>query len=286
MVIKHVLSPRLQNLPLDKEREFLNSLEKHNPLPPHIKVQRLALNQISAEILTHPKAPSDQAILYFHGGAYNLGSCNSHRGLAAAMAQATQMQVLFPEYRLAPEFPFPAALDDALSAYQYLVNKGIPAKNIILMGDSAGGGLAIACAIALKDKGQAAPRALICFSPWVDLNHRGESIQSHADKDPVLTLQILQKHAKAYVADSDAQNPLISPLYADLKDLPPMLIQVGEMEILLSDSTRLAESARNAGVNVTLQVWPGMWHVWHYFERFVPEGKKAIEAVAAFIEQH
>ena len=244
------------------------------------------VNGIPAESLSGPDAMEGKVILYLHGGGYTVGSCDAYRHFVSHIALAAKMCLVLLEYRLAPECPFPAALEDAVAAYSWLLDNGILPKNIALAGDSAGGGLAMATAVSLRDKKIALPGAIVCMSPWVDLANTGESSITESNKGLILIPEMLKSCAASYVGNNDYQNPLISPLYADLSRLPPMLIQVGSREIILNDSTRLAERARNAGVDVTLEVWDGMWHVWQVFTNRLPESERAIKVIGEFLRKH
>jgi acetyl esterase/lipase len=265
---------------------LLENQIKRVPMPPNVDVQPIAIGQLPAEWLRPVGVNDDRAVLYLHGGGYTLGSCNIHRALGARLAIASQAPVLVIDYRLAPERPFPAAFEDALAAYRWLIDPGRPARPIALAGDSAGGGLAIATAIMLRDQGDSLPAAIVCLSPWADLAVKGESMVTRAKADPLLSRESSLHHAALYIAEHDPCSPLISPVYADLHGLPPLLIQVGDCEVLLSDSVRLAERARQAGVDVTLEVWDGMWHVWQAYAGYVPEAQQAIERIGAFVSEH
>jgi epsilon-lactone hydrolase len=190
------------------------------------------------------------------------------------------------DYRLAPEHPFPAALDDATAAARCLFQSGFRPKNVALAGDSAGGGLALAACIALRDRGDPLPGALVCFSPWTDLTLAGESYTSRREADGSINRDACLPYVAAYAGDSDPSLPLVSPLYADLRGLPPLLIQVGDYEVLRADSTDLAKAARGAGVDVTLEVWDRMWHVWQAMCGLMPESKSALQHAGAFINRH
>jgi acetyl esterase/lipase len=232
-----------------------------------------------------PEVGREGAILYLHGGAYVLGSPHGCRSLASAIAAETGMRVLLLGYRLAPEHPFPAAVDDARAAYRWLLAQGLAPQQVVVAGDSAGGGLTMALLLALRDEGQPLPAAAICLSPWVDLLADGGSRVGKAKSDYVLTMADLHRSAALYLAGADARMPLASPLYGDFAGLPPLLIQVGSDEILLDDGTRLADKARAAGVDVSLEVWPGMFHVWQMVSIFVPEGRRAIEGIGCFVDR-
>ena len=201
----------------------------------------------------------------------------------AQISAATGCSVLSVEYRLAPENPFPAALEDALAAYRWLLEQGYAPQKLVLMGDSSGGGLAVSTLVSLKADGDRLPCAAVLLSPWVDLSCSGESIASRAEIDPWMTEQECRACAEMYAPGTDLKSPLISPLYANLQGLPPLLIHVGTDEILLDDSQRLAVKAREAGVEVTLHVQEGMWHVWHYFAPHLPEGVEAIGQVGDYV---
>lgn len=221
-------------------------------------------------------------LLYFHGGAYVIGSPQTHRNLTVHLAKRCSLRVAAVDYRLAPEHPFPAATDDALAAYRALLDQGVPAKQIILGGDSAGGGLALACAIAIRDAGLPLPAGLICISPWADLSLSGESMTRQRQTEIMLTPEVLADAAAVYLGKTSAQHPLASPLFADLHGLPPLLIQVADAEILYSDATRLAAAAKKQGVNTTLQIAPGLWHDWQLFAGQMPEADAALKLIAQF----
>jgi acetyl esterase/lipase len=229
-----------------------------------------------------PAAPVAGIILYLHGGAYVVGSIASHREYLVRLANATRAKILAINYRLAPEHPFPAALEDAVSAYRWLLAGGAPPGDLLLAGDSAGGGLALAALLALRAGDDPLPAGAICLSPWVDLALTGASVRTKAAVDPILTPASLETSARLYAAGHALTDPLISPLYAALDGLPPLLIQAGSDEILLDDALRLAERARRAGVAVTLEVWEGLFHVFP-ITPFLPESAQALARIAAFV---
>ena len=250
-------------------------------LPKQVRCQPVDVDGIPAEWIETPDSTLG-VMLYLHGGAYSLGSVVTHRELIARLAGATRRKALAINYRLAPENPFPAALDDTVAAYRWLLAQGISPDRIVIAGDSAGGGLAIAALVALRDAGTALPAAAVCFSPWLDLTLSGASVRTQAAADPILDAASLDRYARAYAAGHPLNHPLLSPLFADLRGLPPVLLQVGSEEILFDDSTRLAEDARAAGVAVTLQTWEGLFHVFQMFS-FLPETARAVEHVAKFL---
>lgn len=216
------------------------------------------------------------------------GGVESHRPFAAWISEASKCSILLLEYRLAPEHPFPAALDDALSAFRWMRENGPDGKGgtgrSFLAGDSAGGGLAIATMMALRDAGDALPDAAVTLSAWSDLELTGDSVKSRAPVDPILSPAMMQILASTYLGGSDPRTPYASPLYGDMAGLPPLLLQVGDSEILLDDSTRLAEKAKSAGVQVSLEVWPEMFHVWQGLAPLFPEGQQAIDRIGEFIQ--
>lgn len=269
--------------PVDKQRA---SVEKNAGMikpPVGMRVERTTVGGVTAEWIQMPGAKEGRVLFYLHGGGYVMGSCTSHRAMTARLAEACGARALLLEYRLAPEHPFPAALEDSLAAYRGLLQGGIQPQHIIMGGDSAGGGLALATLASLRSSADPLPAAAVCLSPWTDLAHTGESLKTRAKADPWLVPKAAEIQAGYYCARNDPRDPFISPLYADLQGLPPILIQVGEDEILMSDSTRFADRARKAGVEVTLDVWPGMWHVWHALAPKLPEANRAIAAVGEFV---
>ena len=229
---------------------------------------------------------SDRVMLYLHGGGYVIGSIQSHRVLLERLAIAVGGRVLALNYRLAPEAPFPAAVDDATAAYRWLLDQGVSAGNIAISGDSAGGGLCLATLVALRDAGDPLPACAVPISPWTDMEGSGESMENRAAVDPMVQKPMLLELAKTYLAGADPRNPLASPLYADLGGLPPLLIQVGDAETLLDDSSRLESRLEQAGVDATIEVWDEMIHVWHLFAPMLDKGQEAIERVGEFVRSH
>ena len=257
---------------------------------PDVNCQPIDAGGVKAEWIVPPNAAADRVILYFHGGGYVMGSINTHRAMVARVARAAQARALALDYRLAPEHPFPAAVDDATAAYRWLLAQGYKPNKIAISGDSAGGGLVLAALVALKDAKVTLPACAVPISPWTDMEGTGASMKTNASKDPMVAPSGgnggLFNMAKAYVGNADPKNPLASPLHADYHGLPPLLIQVGSTETLLDDSTRVAEKAKAAGVEVDLEVWDDMIHVWHVFAKLLPEGQQAIDRVGQYVLQH
>ncbi len=267
---------------LQEVRASYEEMVSKIPLFVNTEIEKIEVNGIKAEWVTAPNVDKNYVVLYLHGGAYVLGSINTHRALASRISAATKAKVLLLDYRLAPEHPFPSAIEDSCSAYRWLVSKGFSNNNIFICGDSAGGGLTLSTVISLRDAQESLPKRIALISPWTDLAATGDSLTTLSEVDPWLEPKELTTLASLYLAGSDAKHPLASPLFANLSDLPQMLIQVGSDEILLDDSTRLAKLAKVAGVDVELEVWQGMWHVWHAFADKLSEGQKAIDKIGTF----
>lgn len=256
------------------------------PVPSGVSCSPVEAGGVPAEWHIADGVDENKVILYVHGGGYVMGSVGTHRDMTSRLSTAAGARVLSLNYRLAPEHPFPAPVDDAVAAYGWLLDQGISPSNIAIAGDSAGGGLALAALIAIRDAGQPLPAAGVGISPWVDMEGTGESMTTRAAADPVVQKEGLLGMAKLYLGDTDPKNPLAAPLHANLAGLPPLLIQVGDAETLLDDSTRFAERARKSDVDVTLRVWDEMPHVWHMFAAVLPEAQQAIDEVGAFFKTH
>jgi monoterpene epsilon-lactone hydrolase len=285
----HVVREHLAKLPpsntltIAQRRAQYERAERIFPTPGDVKVELVTVPERPAEWLTPPGARTDAVVLYLHGGGYVIGSPRSHRHLAAAIARAAGTRVLLLDYRLAPEHPFPAALEDAVAAYQWLLGEGISPGRLVMAGDSAGGGLAIATLLALRDRGLPKPAGGVCISPWVDLTNSAASYGTKASVDPIVTREGIIMMAQAYVGAGDPKQPLVSPLYADLRNLPPLLVHVGSDEVLLDDAVGLGEHARAAGVDVRVEEWPAMIHVWHWFLPMLDEAERAIAGIGTFV---
>jgi acetyl esterase/lipase len=248
-----------------------------------IAVEAVNVNGRNAECLRAPGADAKRVLLYLHGGGYVMGSPNTHRALAGELSRAAGVAVLLPDYRLAPEAPFPAAVDDAVAAYQWLLAQGHAPGQLAIAGDSAGGGLTVASLLALRAKRLPLPRCAVCLSPWSDLNCSNASYQTRAAADPMITTADISMMAALYLNGADAKTALASPNRADLSGLPPLLIHVGRDEVLLDDAVVLHEAARSAGVASTLEIWDDMIHVWHAFHPLLPEGRQGIARVGEFL---
>ncbi|SPB15194.1 alpha/beta hydrolase [Caballeronia novacaledonica] len=244
---------------------------------------RLDIRETGGEWLTPPKNPR-ATILYLHGGGYYFCSPRSHRAIAFGLATRAHARVFSLDYRLAPEHRFPAALDDSVAAYRRLLDDGVPAQTIAIAGDSAGGGLALATLLALRDAGDPLPAAAVLFSPWTDLTCGGESMRTNDGRDPMYHASVFPRVAAQYLGAADAHHPYASPLFGDFVDLPPLLIQVGDTELLLDDSTRVATKARAAGVRVELEIWRDVPHIFQIWAPFMPEAREALTRAAAFID--
>ena len=248
-------------------------------------VRQVDAGGVPSELVSAGGASEDTATLYLHGGGYVIGSPKTHREFARRLSAASQAHVLVIDYRLAPESPFPAPVEDAVSVYRWLLDEGYAPERIAIAGDSAGGGLTAATLVSIRDQGLPLPACGVCLSPWVDMEGIGDSMTSRADRDPMVQKEGLVGMAGVYLADADPRSPLAAPMYADLEGLPPLLIQVGASETLFDDAVRLDEKARAAGVETTFEEWDDMIHVWHIFAPMLDEGQKAIERMAEFMQE-
>jgi acetyl esterase/lipase len=280
---------------LAKSREWMIEYARAHPSTQEVvaEVRPIDLAGLACEWLLAKGADPDRRLLYIHGGGWTSGNLDSHRPLSARISQAAGAAVLAVHYRLAPEHPFPAGLDDCVHAYRWLRGNGpsgpAPARSVFIAGDSAGGNLTLATLLACKERSLPLPNAAIPLSPATDFSASGESFRSRAAADPILAAAAagIPAIGVAYTQGrADPLSPLCSPLNGDLRGLPPLLIQVGDAEVLLDDSTRIAEKAKAAGVDVTLRVYPEMPHVWQLFAPFLPEASSAIDEVGAFVRKH
>jgi monoterpene epsilon-lactone hydrolase len=270
-------------LTLEERRAAFTPGDRLYPVPDDVLVTEVNAGGVPAHWLAASGADAGRVLLFLHGGGFEFGSVRSDGELAARLGRASGMRVLFPEYRLAPEHPFPAAIDDVLAAWRWLrSSQALGARSIAVAGDSAGGGLAVALLVAARDAGEALPAAVVLMSPTVDLTSSGASMTERADQDPVSTPAMLRQFASDYLAGADPRTPLASPLFAQLAGLPPLLVQVGTADLLLSDSERLAAAAAAAGVDVTLEIGEGLPHVYQLMLG-TPEAAEATERIGKFL---
>ena len=289
---RQALDELLRHGPLDiggeiaEQRAIFHDMITAFPLPDGVSVKRDELGGVPVVTVEPPNVDPSSVILYFHGGAYVIGSAADAAGLAADVARRSGALAISVEYRLAPEHPFPAAVDDAVAAYRALLGRGVPSSRIAFVGESAGGGLVAAALVALKENDLPQPSSAAVFSPWTDLTVSGASATSKAERDPSLTPQALRTRARDYMGERDPATPLASPIHADLTGLPPLLIQAGSHEILLDDAVRLAARAAEHDVSVDLQIWPGVPHVFQSFAAILDDADQALDAAAGFLKRH
>lgn len=266
-----------------ERRQRLDAIAE-NPIAPDVTIEAASAGNVPLEWSYAPGADPTRVLLYFHGGGYCSGSIASHRGMVVEAGRAAQMRTLAVGYRLAPEHPFPAAIEDALTAYRFLLGQGIIPSAIALGGDSAGGGLSLALMLRLHAEGEPLPACAWLVSPWVDLSMTGESLKTKASADPLIQKDYLDELASAYLNGHDPGDPLVSPLKASLDGLPPLLIQAGSDETLLDDATRIAARAGAADVAVTLEIWPHMIHAWPLWADRLEEGRLALSSAGAYLK--
>jgi len=268
---------------IDDMRAMMAASVGAAPLPEGVEFEEVRAGGVRAEWARAEGASRDRVIVYAHGGGYTIGGIESHRGLVAGLSRTSGASVLSLDYRLAPEHRYPSAIDDACTAYRFVLAQGTDPANIAIAGDSAGGGITVATLVALRDAGDPLPATGVCISPWVDLTQSGGTYKTKQSDDPMVNAEMLTMMAEAYLGDADPKSPTASPLFADLSGLPPLLIQVGTAEVLLDDARRLAERAEAAGVSVCLEEWEDMIHVWHSFAAMVPEAQQAIERIGEYL---
>jgi epsilon-lactone hydrolase len=267
-------------------RRQMQTVLRFVPGPPRGTLEtELDVGVIKVVRVATPQSLQDRHVLYLHGGGYVMGAPAHYRDFLWRIARVSSARVLCPSYRLAPEHPFPAALDDAITAYCWLLAEGAVPRRLAIMGDSAGGGLALAMLLRLRDEGLPLPAAAVALSPWTDLALTGDSIRNNADADLTLKLERAASFARHYLAGADPRHPYASALYGDPAGLPPILIQVGSDEILRDDSVRMADNLRAAGSPVEIEVWPRMPHVWQLYARVLPEGRRAIARIGTFVQR-
>ncbi len=271
---------------IEFNRHISNNLggERAKNIPKDVGIERFKIGNIPAEWISVPEANEEKVFYNLFGGGYIMGTLESRRWIPYHVSRATNLRCLNIEYRLAPEYPFPAALEDSIKSYKWLISKGFDPKKIIIGGESAGGGLAIATLLKLKEEKLSLPAAGVLMSPWVDLTASGKSIIRNQKFEPLI-LEGIKNMAKSYAQKESLINPLISPVFADLKGLPPLLIQAGGIEALVDDSISLAERAKTAGVEVKLEIYENMTHVFQNFGEELSESRKAFANVNEFIQK-
>jgi epsilon-lactone hydrolase len=268
---------------VDEQRRLLREAVSAQPLPADVTVTAAALDGVPTAEITVDEIEPRHVVLYFHGGVYVIGDAFLAADLASQVGRRTQAKVISVDYRLAPEHPYPAAVDDALAAYEALLRNGVAPSNIAFAGESAGGGLAIATLVNARDHGLPLPAAAFVMSPYVDLTLAGASIETKRDVDPLFTRELLQDRVGDYTAGQDAALGLISPIFADLSGLPPLIIQAGTHELLLDDAVRLAQQAATADVEVTLDITPGVPHVFQAYYPILDEAAAALDRAGQFL---
>ncbi|MGH6846179.1 MAG: alpha/beta hydrolase [Methylocella sp.] len=285
--IRALLSSKPRPVGWLQRRERLDEVGSVWPVADDIHLDEVNLDGVLGEWAIAPGSDATRVLMFFHGGGYCSGSILSHRRMVTEAGRAARIRTLAVGYRLAPEHPFPAAFDDALTAWRFLRRQGVAPERIAIGGDSAGGGLAVALINRLRDAGEDPPGCVWLVSPWTDLTMSGETLVTKDDVDPIIHEAYLGELADAYLSgEKDRTDPRVSPLYSDLKGFPPMLIQVGSAETLLADATRLAAVAGAADVPVALEIWPHMIHAWPLWNAHLEAGRRALANAGAFIRQH
>ncbi|MEH0156300.1 alpha/beta hydrolase [Limibacter armeniacum] len=248
-----------------------------------IKFDRFLIGNMQAEIIAPVgKRVQNKMMLYLHGGGYALGSTQTHRSMVGQIVKLTRVPALMVDYRKIPEAPCPAAIEDAFAAYCWLLDQGYDGNQIVIAGDSAGGGLALSTIFAIKENKLPMPAGCICLSPWVDLAVKGKDAKASELYDPFIRINAMKRWGRIYAGELPVENPMVSPLYGDFTGFPPMMVQASDGEVLYSDAVRLVEAAKKAGVEVDFQVWNGLIHWWHLFWRIIPEAEISIKKIAEF----
>lgn len=272
-------------MPVKITRNSLEKLTSMSPLPRGVKYEKVDIDGTYAEWNIPKNLKNKGVLLYIHGGGFVAGSVRTHRGITGRISKASKTKCLSVEYRLAPEHPFPTGLNDVLKVYNWLIKQGYDHKKIVIAGDSAGGGLTVSTLLKLRDENGAIPAAGVLLSPWLDLEVIGESAKTMADMDPMLVPEALREFGLMYATKENLRNPLCSPLYADVKGLPPLLIHASSSEVLYDDTTRFVKNLKTAGVEHEVEYWKKMVHVWQGYAPFLPEAQRSINKLGEFIEQ-
>lgn len=279
------IAPESEELVLEEMRERYEALLAVAPVPDDIEATPTEADGVAVLRVRAPRVSADRTVVWLHSGGYMLGSAHGYRSFGYELSRAADATVVLVDYRLAPEHPHPAALDDALASTGWALAQGNP-ESTVLGGDSAGGALCLATLIALRDSGGPMPAAAVCVSPMLDLAATGESMDTKQNLDPVCGRDTVTMLAGAYLGGGDVMDPTASPLYADLAGLPPMLVTVGTAETLMDDSVRMAEKVRAAGGDVTLELADDMVHIWTLFHSILPEARASINRIGAFVRDH
>lgn len=281
-----------KDLTVEQRRQAMTNMTTMLPVPENTVITPVK-GKVTGEWVTVPESRPERTILYFHGGAYIAGGPSTHRSLVSALCKACNARAFVPEYRLAPENLFPAAVNDAVAAYRWLLSSkemlefgDDEANHIVIVGDSAGGGLSISMLVEALDQGLVSPAAAACMSPWADLSCSGVGYKTRTNVDPIIDGNNISDIAKLYLGDTDPKNPLASPVFADLTGLPPLLIQCGSDEVLMGDALLLEERAHSCGVKANLEIWANMVHVWHAFYPMLSEGQEGIDRIGSYLETH
>jgi acetyl esterase/lipase len=289
---RDAINKMMGEFPLDvggdaiEQRAVFEQMMTAQPLPDDVTTTIGSLGRVPTLDITPADTPSDAVLLWFHGGWYTMGSPRAGAALASDVARRTGARVVSVDYRLAPEHPYPAAMQDARAAYRALLDSGVSPQDVAMVGESAGGGLVVSTLASLVEEGLPQPAAAVLFSPWTDLTLSGASMTSKVGIDPIFVPEKVRVRVADYVSDTDPADPPVSPIFADLRGLPPLLIQVGSYEVLLDDSVRLAARAAAADVSVSLEVTPGVPHVFQAFAAILEEGDAALDSVTRFLELH
>ncbi|EPJ97049.1 alpha/beta hydrolase [Pseudomonas sp. CFII68] len=265
-------------------RDSYAKMLAQNPAPAGVKFEAVDMGGVPGTLVTPDEIKSDAVVMYIHGGAYIVGRPDGYHGIGGNYAKMLGARVYMPDYRLAPEHKFPASIDDTLRAYEWLLEQKIPANKIAFSGESAGGAMVVSVMVAAKSKGLPLPAVGSSISPWANLEHTGASMSNREGLDPLNSKPVLDILARAFLGDTLANHPLASPVFADVTGLPPILVQIGENELMLSDAMRLATHLADNRVRVNLEVWPAMFHAWHFYATMLPEGRQAMESSVRFIE--
>ena len=270
---------------LDELRDNYVTMLKGHPVPENLIVEHADLGGVPGTVIMPPEVIEGRTLVYFHGGAYIFGASAGYVGLGGRLALALKAKVVLPDYRLAPEHAYPTPIEDCLAVYKWLLDEGHDPDQLVFAGDSAGGSLTVSVMVHARDAGLPLPAGGVAISPWADLEHTGSSMTSRHGIDPLCTKDALDVQARTFLAGAAANSPDASPVFADVSGLPPILVQIGENEVMLSGAMRLATHLAENGVRTTLEVWPGMFHVWHLFAAILPDGQQAINNAADFLRQ-